>query len=1148
MVENLTKPSNFSFLTEHWAFLHADAQQVESYALRDPRAAAIYARRTLELSLRWLFANDTALKTPYEKSLAAMIHEPTFAENIKQGLFHDIKFLHRLGNVAAHGDQHISSQESLKAAQALHTFLGWLSRVYTRQNAVPQPFQVDWLPQPVSHTEPQTPPLTVRQLEQLQDELAARDATAAAAHEKLTHTETELAELRAQLAALQQLKQANQKTIGSGEYTEAQTRELIIDVMLREAGWDPKGVHVAEYEVRQCMPTASGERTGTGYVDYVLWGSDAKPVALIEAKKTRGNPLAGKQQAALYADGLERQFGQRPLIYYSNGYTTWLWDDHCYPPREVQGFATRDELQWRLHQRTTREALHGLQPKPEIIGRPYQIEAATRVLEHFGRERKRKSLLVMATGTGKTRLSIALVDMLLRAGWVRRVLFLADRITLVGQAKREFNRYLPHVTVTSLLEPTQGDARVVFSTYPTLLNCIDGTRRDITETFSVAHFDLVIIDEAHRSVYQKYGAIFDYFDALLLGLTATPRGEVDRNTYRLFELDDHQPTYAYELEQAVADGYLVPPRAISVPLKFQREGIKYHDLSPQEQEEYEQQERFYDEESGELKEAIDPPALNQWLFNVDTVNKVLMHLMENGIKVQGGDTLGKTIIFAKNSKHADFIVAQFDRNYPHFAGQFCQKIDFSVKYAQSLIDQFKIKDKFPQIAVSVDMLDTGVDVPEIVNLVFFKLVRSRVKFWQMLGRGTRLCEDLFAPGEHKKEFIIFDYCQNLEFFDVNPAGYDAATQDSVKQKVFKRRLELAVALQNGRVEDAAVRNFAAQLKDQLHDVVAALDLDNFIIRKQRRAVEQYARQQAWQTLDERDVNVLAEKISGLPAVDSDDESVRCFDLLLLNLQLALWQNNPAQQNYQRTVRQIARELEDKAAIPSVAAQMALILELQTDAWWQDVTLPMLEVVRVRLRGLTRFISPEERADVYTHFTDTLIQEEATEYQVVKRDPNLQNYRERVQRFIREHQNHVTIRRLRNNEPIAPTDILALETILFAENGPIPKDEYAKIYGQEPLGKLVRSVIGLDRSAAKAVFAEFLARSPALNADQMAFLNEIVEYLVKNGVMEPRAIFETPFNHYHELGVVGVFGDELSRQIVERIHDVNHNAGMIAARK
>ena len=408
----------------------------------------------------------------------------------------------------------------------------------------------------------------------------------------------------------------------------------------------------------------------------------------------------------------------------------------------------------------------------------------------------------------------------------------------------------------------------------------------------MAHFDLVIIDEAHRSVYQKYGAIFDYFDSLLLGLTATPRGDVDRNTYQLFELDNHQPTYAYELEEAVADGFLVPPRAISVPLKFQREGIKYKELSPEEQEEYELQERFYDEETGELREQIDSPALNQWLFNKDTVNKVLMHLMENGITVEGGDKLGKTIIFAKNTKHADFIVEQFDRNYPHYAGKFCQKIDFSVKYAQSLIDEFSIREKFPQIAVSVDMLDTGIDIPEVVNLVFFKLVRSKTKFWQMVGRGTRLCENLFAPDVHKQEFIIFDYCQNLEFFDANPDGYDSKQQEPIKQKIFKRRLELATALQDGHPEDAALQGLSETLKDQLHGAVRAMNLDNFIVRKHRKDVETYARRDRWKQITEDDAEVLSGNLSGLPSPDEDDEFCRRFDLLILNLQLAILRREP----------------------------------------------------------------------------------------------------------------------------------------------------------------------------------------------------------------------------------------------------------------
>ena len=1133
--------SNFNFLAEHWAFLLDDARQVEGYALRDPRAAAIFARRTLERSLKWLFDNDTALKAPYEKSLAAMIHEPTFASNIKKGLFHDIKFIHRLGNVAVHGDQTISTEESLNATVSLHTFLGWLARVYTRGGAAPGQFQITWLPK----AEADKPQLTKQQREKLQQDLEAKDKAHDAAQKKLEQSEAKLKELQEQLALLQQVKQENEKTIGSDEYTEAQTRELIIDVMLREAGWDPKLEDTEEYEVTNCMPDAKGTFTGTGYVDYVLWGQDGKPVALVEAKKTRKDPKVGKQQAKLYADCLEQKFGQRPIIYFSNGYTTWVWDDTFYPPREVAGFATRDELQWRINQRDGRQDLSLVQPKKEITGRYYQMEATARVMEEFGTKRKRKSLIVMATGTGKTRLAISLVDMLMRAGWVRKALFLADRRELVKQAKREFGKHAPNLSTISLIErstQTERDAaRVVFSTYPSILNLIDGTKRDLKETYSVGHFDLVIIDEAHRSVYQKYGAIFDYFDSLLLGLTATPRGEVDRNTYKLFELDDHQPTYAYELDRAVADGYLVPPKAFSVPLKFQREGIKYHDLSPEEQEEYELQERFYDEDTGELKEQIDAPALNQWLFNVDTVNKVLMDLMENGIKVEGGDKLGKTIIFAKSAKHAKFIVEQFDKNYPQYAGKFCQQIDFSVNYADSLIDAFKIGNKpDPQIAVSVDMLDTGIDVPEVVNLVFFKLVRSKTKFWQMLGRGTRLCENLFGPDQHKTEFIIFDYCQNLEFFDANPDGYDSKVQEPIKQKIFKRRLELATALQNGQPDDESLKGLVEKLKDQMHGVVEAMNLDNFIVRKHRKNVETYTKRDRWKKLSDDDVEVIAVNLSGLPSPDDDNEYSRRFDLLILNLQIAVLQTNPSQETYKKKLINIAKDLEEKSAIPSVAKQMELILDIQTDTWWEGITLPMLEDVRVRLRELIRFIDPDQaKEDVYTNFEDE-IRDGTVEYNVVRSDPNLQDYRVRVERFIRDHQDHVTIRRLKNNEPVTKTDITALEDILFSEDGPIPREHYEKIFGEKPLGLLIRSTVGLSRNAAKAAFAEFLAEAP-LHPDQITFLDEIVEYLVKNGVMEPNTMFDSPFTNINDQGLVGVFGEDMSKKVIELVRHINKNA-------
>ncbi len=1124
--------SNFTFLTDTWDFLFTDAQSAERYGRTDPRAAAVYARRTLELSLKWLYENDNSLKPPYKQSLAAMIHERSFSSSLPRGLFFDLKFIQRLGNVAAHGDQVISPTEGVKAVMALHHFLGWMVRLYSLDGQRPPAFDTAFIPD----DEGTESKLSSGQVRALLLELEKRDEAAVQAETKLTQSQEEIEALKAELAVLQAVKLAKQPTIGSQEYTESETRELMIDVMLREAGWDPKGLNVEEYEVTG-MPAASGERTGTGYVDYVLWGDDGKPVGLVEAKRTRVDPKQGQRQAELYADCLAAKFGQRPIIYYSNGYKTWMWDDTFYPERQVQGFSTRDELQWKINQRESRKDLTKIQINPAVAGRPYQIEAAARVMQRFQAERRRKALIVMATGTGKTRLSIGVVEMLLKAGWVRRVLFLADRVSLVNQAKRAFNKELPHVSVSSLLDKDSEDARVVFSTYPTMLNCIDGTRQEMKGIYSAGHFDLIIIDEAHRSVYQKYGAIFDYFDSLLLGLTATPRGEVDRNTYKLFDLDDHQPTFFYELDQAVKDGYLVPPRAISVPLKFQREGIKYNELSPEEQEEYELQEQFYDAETGDLVEEIGSAALNSWLFNEPTVEMVLSYLMENGLKVEGGDRLGKTIIFAKNRQHAQFIVEQFDKNYPHLAGKFCRKIDYSINYAQSLIDDFSIKEEAPHIAVSVDMLDTGIDVPEVLNLVFFKAVRSKTKFWQMIGRGTRLCEDLFFPGEDKKEFLVFDYCENFEFFNANPEGYEARLQESVKQKIFKRRLELALTLD----EKDQGAELSGALKDQMHSVVSSMNVENFIVRRELQAVETFQKRENWETLKETDVTLIEKKISGLPSPDEDDEHARRFDLLVLNLQLAILQNNRSQESYSNKVKKLAEGLEDKSNIPTVQRRLELIYELQTDEWWQDVTLPMLEEVRIKLRDLIQFIDKEEGyTDVFTNFEDEL--GKGIELPpIVQGDVNLAEYRKRVKRFIERNIHHGSVQRIRNNQPISEQDISALEDILFSEGGPISRDVYEEIYGGQPLGILVRSTVGLSRIAAKEALGEFLSKSP-LHPDQINFLDQIVDYLVQNGMMEPKVMFDTPFTHIHDLGITGVFGDDEGQLVIELIRAVNRNAG------
>jgi type I restriction enzyme R subunit len=676
-------------------------------------------------------------------------------------------------------------------------------------------------------------------------------------------------------------------------------------------------------------------------VDYVLWGSDGKPLAIVEAKRTRHSAQKGQQQAKLYADCLERKFGQRPVIFYTNGYEHWMWDDLHYPPREVSGFYTHDELELLIQRRQTRQPLAAQAVNPEIVERYYQTRAIRKIAERFEKDHQRKALLVMATGAGKTRTVIALCDLLMKAGWVKRVLFLADRVALVKQAANAFKTFLPSSSPVNLVTEKSESGRVYISTYPTMMGLIDDKREDGTRRFGTGHFDLIIVDEAHRSIYQKYGAIFDYFDSCLVGLTATPRDEIDRNTYRLFALESGVPTDEYSLDDAIDDKFLVPPRAVSVPLRFQREGIRYDDLSDEDKDQWDALEW---DESGEIPEQVGAAAINQWLFNKDTVDKALKHLMERGQKVAGGDRLGKTIIFAKNHGHAEFIAERFNENYPHHAGHFARVIDFKVDYAQSLIDSFCLPEKNPHIAISVDMLDTGIDVPEVLNLVFFKLVRSKTKFWQMVGRGTRLSPNLFGEGRDKKFFYIFDFCQNLEFFSQDPETTEGALGESLGKKLFASRVDLISAIdalrsrQSEGERDEKQLHLRTELAEHLQNEVAAMNLENFLIRPKRRLVERFGTKEAWGTLTTEDQTELKRDVAGLPSpVASDNQDAKQFDLLILQTQLTLLRGEDGFERMREKIEGIARLLEEQTAIPAVAAKLPLIQEVQSQFFWEDVS-------------------------------------------------------------------------------------------------------------------------------------------------------------------------------------------------------------------
>ena len=501
-------------------------------------------------------------------------------------------------------------------------------------------------------------------MQALEAQLRERDEKLSAVLADKDALDAELKRLRAEIA---EVKKATAATPDAHDYSEDETRDLFIDLLLKEAGWPLDQERDREFKV-DGLPTP----TGKGKVDYVLWGDDGLPLAVVEAKRTRRSPKDGQQQAKLYADCLETRFGRRPVIFCTNGYEHWLWDDLNYPPRLVQGFYKRDELELLIQRRTSRKPLRAAEVDDKIVERYYQTRAVRRVCEWFETDKMRRALLVMATGSGKTRTVIALADVLMRCNWAKRVLVLADRLALVSQAANAFKEHLPDSAPVNLVTEKGTEGRAFVSTYPTMMGLIDETTKDVRR-FGVGHFDLIVIDEAHRSVFQKYRAIFDYFDAPLVGLTATPKGEVDRNTYGLFHLETGVPTDAYPLEDAVRDGYLVPPKAVSVPLKFPRQGIKkYEDLTD------EWDELEWDED-GNIPDVVEAAAVNAWLFNADTVDKALEYLMTKGLKVAGGDRLGKTIVFAKNQKHAEFIEERFNHHYPHFAGHFARIITCHVE-------------------------------------------------------------------------------------------------------------------------------------------------------------------------------------------------------------------------------------------------------------------------------------------------------------------------------------------------------------------------------------------------------------------------------------------------------------------------------------
>lgn len=1107
--------SNFSFIPAQWANLAQVPQEAEGHVYGAPMYAAMLCRKSLEEWVRWMYEHDADLVLPYDTSLSSLMHDQGFKNLVAPIQFNQINLIRKLGNTAVHTAVKIKPQEALYALQLLHGFIGWAVQVYSEEKIPVARFDENLI------SKGKGKDYNKHDLQVLE--------------RNYLEAQAKLQKLEAELASIKAIKDQNIAFVPLAiDSNEDLTRKIYIDTLLREAGWNPYGTNVPEYPVKG-MPQGNGDAKGNGFADYVLWGDDGKPLAVIEAKRTKRDPRVGQHQAKLYADCLEKESGQRPVIFYSNGFRTWIWDDVNYAPREVFGFYTKDELQMLIQRRTSKKVLATQTINTTITERPYQHEAIRCITERLD-VNHREALLVMATGAGKTRVSASIIDLLSKANWVKRVLFLADRNALIHQAKVNLNDYLPNLPAVDLTREKESEgSRIVFSTYQTIINMIDGEADGDNRFYSVGHFDLIIFDEIHRSVYNRYKHIFKYFDGIRLGLTATPKADADRDTYALFGMEPNNPTFAYELDQAVNDGWLVPPKAISVPIKFQRKGIKYSELSDAEKIQYEEQ--FADPVTGAFPDEIDAAALNKWLFNTDTVDKAIGHLMENGIKVEGGDKLAKTIIFARSHLHARFIEERFNKQYPSYKGDFLKVIDYQEEYRYDLLNRFKEKKKLPQIAVSVDMLDTGIDVPEVCNLVFFKPVRSSVKFWQMIGRGTRLCKDLFGLNHDKKEFVIFDFCENFEFFGTHPKGIDGNSSKSLSRRLFELRLRLAFALLEQ--EKSELKEYGQSIVDHLIKQTQALNGASFIVRQHWEVVEKYRDANAWNALSDLDIKELHDHIAPLMVEADQDELAKRFDALMLDIQLSVFNGEKKQTGLIQKVVATAAKLTKKASIPAVAQRMDTLKEVQQRIFWEGVSIRGIERVRTELRDIIKFLDSENTPIYFTIFEDEF-DGKATEHQLVYTFNDLDAYKRKVEQYLKQQSNNITIHKLRNNVPVTKAELEILDRMLFEQGTLGTKTEFTRAYGEQPLGRFIRSIVGLEVQAAKLAFAEILSNQ-TLNAQQIRFMDTIINFFSVKGIIEPSMLFEAPFTDINSNGVTGVFGDQIASKIVSLIEAINHNA-------
>lgn len=1112
--------ANFSFLLNQHAYrsFSAACLEAEKVFKTSPDLCAIGCRKALELAIKWVYAADSSLTLPYKDNLSALIYEDCFRRAVNFATWKKLIYVVKLGNLGVHTSKTIDNGEAYQALTTLFEFVQWLDYSYGREYRS-RTFDAAKIP---------SLPVVVDV-----EKVKKQEALLVQKQEEIDRCQMEIAAQAEELAILKAQNQEKRQFVPT-DISEWETRKRYIDLDLKLMDWN--FAHFVKEEVE--VSNMAGIAGQNGYVDYVLFGQDGLPLAVIEAKRTSKDPNIGKQQAKLYADALERQYGVRPMMFTTNGFETYFWDDLTAPQRPVFSVFSQDDLARRMARRNADVRLKGLKINKDITNRTYQLQAIAAVCDHLEKG-FRRALLVMATGTGKTRTTISLIDVLMRGNYVKNVLFLADRRALVKQAKENFQAFLPDVSLCNLSSAKDNkNARLVFSTYPTILNAIDDVKNEQNERlFSPGYFDLIVVDEAHRSIFKKYKVIFDYFDAPIVGLTATPKAEVDRNTYDFFQTPRDNPTFSYDYETAVnTDQVLVPYRNPAVTTKFLEEGIVYDDLSEEDKERYE--EDFADEDRN-IPEAIVPSEINRFIFNKDTIDLVLDDLMRRGIKVQGGDVLGKTIIFAQNKAHAQFIVERFDALYPHYKGCFAKRVICDDAYASTIIDEFKNPEAFPNIVVSVDMMDTGIDVPEIVNLVFFKKVRSKTKFWQMIGRGTRLCPNLCCSDaesgayQDKKYFYIFDYLRNFEFFRTHQDGIEGGETLSNAESVFGRRVRLIWHFQDVAFDNEAYQMWRKELVETVVAQIGGLNTERVSVHASRQFVDAYKVAERFNCLTEEDRAHLIKEIAPLIMSEDSDEAAVSFDNFIYGMILAKIEKGNTQR-YISSLIGTAKNLLQKMTIPQIKEKEETIKMMADKSFLNAADILALEQIRAGIRLLIKFLIDSKNKIVFTDLHDVRINKDYVED--LPLPASSEEYKERVNSYILQNKDRLSIQKLIRNLQMTEADFEDLENIFTGELG--TKEDYQKAFKDKPLGILVREIAKVDRKAAQDAFADFIADN-SLTQQQIVFVERIVDYIVQNGYIKPAVLNFPPFDRPQKL--VALFDVKKQEKLYKAIEAVTNNA-------